>query len=68
MNDLTPLIRIALYIIAGYLAGHGLPPAAARIITDDPAMLMLASDALAALIAAVTLLWWRIARRFGWAT
>lgn len=68
MRELTPLIRIGLYVLAGYLAGKGLPPAAGRIITDDPAMLMLVSDALAALIGALSLMWWRVARRFGWST
>lgn len=68
MKEITPLIRIALYIIAGWLAGHGMPPQAVAIITGDPTIAVLVSDVLAAIIIAVAALWWRLAKRFGWAT
>lgn len=65
---MTPLIRIFLYLFAGWLSSHGLPPEAARILTEDPAMLELATQAVAALIALVTMLWWRVAKKLGWST
>lgn len=68
MEQAAPFIRIALYILAGWLAGRGLPPEAVTIITSDPAVLAIASEALAAVVAGVALLWWRIAKRFGWST
>lgn len=68
MKEITPLIRIALYVLAGWLAGRGLPPQAVAIITGDPAIAGLVTEVLAALMFAVAALWWRLAKRFGWAT
>jgi hypothetical protein len=67
-SEITPLIRIGLYILAGWLSSHGLPPQAANIITTDPALLELVAQGVAALVAFLTLAWWRIAKRFGWST
>lgn len=68
LADLQPLIRIGLYILAGWLAGYGLPPQAAAIISTDPAVLELVSQIIATLVTAASLWWWRIAKRTGGAT
>ena len=68
MNELLPFVRILLYVVSGYLLNNGLPPEAAKIITHDPLVAEVVSNVLAALIAGGTLLWWRLAKRFGWAT
>jgi hypothetical protein len=68
MTEITPLVRIALYILAGWLSARGLPPQAATILTTDPAMIELATQAIAGAITALALTWWRIAKRLGWST
>lgn len=68
MSELIPFIRIGLYIAAGWLGSAGLPPDAVTIITTDPAIVDVLSQASAALVAGLTIIWWRIARLFGWAT
>lgn len=68
MKEFTPLIRIGLYMLAGWLSSHGLPKEAANIISNDPMMLELATQAVAAGIAIVTMIWWRIAKKLDWAT
>lgn len=68
MNDVSPFIRIALYVVVGWLASKGLPREVAEIITTDPTILAVLSEALAGVVFVLTLLWWRIAKRFGWAT
>ncbi|MHA7852184.1 hypothetical protein [Roseovarius sp.] len=68
VSDFQPLIRIGLYILAGWLSAHGLPPQAVAILSTDPAMIELASQLAAALVASVSLVWWRIAKRIGGAT
>lgn len=68
MDRAAPFIRIGLYILAGWLAGRGLPEPVAEILTNDPIFLSVISEALAAIVAGVALLWWRIAKRFGWST
>jgi hypothetical protein len=68
MTELVPWVRILLYIVAGYLLNKGLPPQAASIITDDPLVLEAVSNFLAGAITILTVMWWRLAKRFGWAT
>jgi len=68
MTEITPLVRIALYILAGWLSAYDLPPEAQRIFTTDPAMIELATQAVAAGVAGLTAVWWRVAKRFGWST
>lgn len=65
-RDLQPFIRIALYILAGWLSGFGLPEEAEGIITTDPVVLEVVTQLVAALIASLAVLWWRIAKRLGW--
>lgn len=68
MSELIPFVRILLYILAGYLLDRGLPPHAADIITNDPVVADVVANILAVAIAGLTVAWWRIAKRFGWAT
>lgn len=68
MTEITPFVRIGLYILAGWLSAHGLPHGAGEVLTTDPAMIELATQLVAAAIAGVSLIWWRVARRFGWST
>ena len=68
MGEMQPLIRIALYIGAGYLAKAGLPPELVHLISNDPGMIDLIGQAAASLVALVGLVWWRIAKRMRWTT
>jgi len=64
----APIIRISLYVLAGWLAGRGLPQPIADYISNDPTVVEMVSEIVAGVVGAVTVTWWRIARRFGWAT
>lgn len=68
MSELAPLLRIFLYIAGTWLAARGVPPELAHYITNDAAVLELASQALGVLISLLAFIWWRIAKRFGWTT
>lgn len=62
-------IRIALYMIAGWLYGSGYIGDEVRaIVTTDPAVATTIEAGLAALFGALPVLWWRMAHRFGWST
>lgn len=62
-------IRIALYIVAGWLYGRGyIAEEVKDLITTDPAMAASIEAAVAALLVAIPAAWWRLAKRFGWAT
>lgn len=71
-SELIPIIRILMYLASGWLAARGVPLPVIDLITKDPAMIHLASEAagqvLAAIITAGSLIWWRISKRMGWAT
>lgn len=67
-GEFVVLIRIALYVVAGYLLNAGLPPDLVQMITTDPGTVELISQALAATLALVVYFWSRLAKRFGWAT
>ena len=59
------IARIILYIIAGALLNAGwINDEIADFIRLDSDIQMLAGGALAGL----TMVWWRVAKRFGWAT
>ncbi|MBD9636073.1 hypothetical protein IB277_07170 [Ensifer sp. ENS07] len=63
---MTVWIRIALYMIAGWLYGSGYIGEEVRsMITDDPAVAASLEAGIAALIAAVPLSWWQWARKAG---
>lgn len=62
-------IRIALYLVAGWLYGKGFIGEEVKdLMTTDPAMAASIEAAIAMLIAAIPMVWWRLAKRFGWAT
>ena len=63
-RKLEPLIRIALYTVAGGVFA-GLPPGALHVLTTDPAMAELAVQAVGLLIFLGSMLWWRLAKRWG---
>lgn len=66
---MTVWVRIALYMVAGWLYGSGhIGDEVKSIVTTDPAVAASIEAVIAALIGAVPVLWWRIARRFGWST
>lgn len=59
------LARILLYVVAGMLLNAGwINEEIARFISLDPDVQMLAGGA----IGALTVVWWRVAKRFGWST
>lgn len=66
--DIAPLVRIAMYFIAGWLQAKGLPEGVASMIANDPGIADLVANILAAVVAVTALLWWRIAKRMGWKT
>ncbi|MHA3913832.1 hypothetical protein [Halovulum sp. GXIMD14793] len=56
--DLTPWVRVALYLISGWLAGQGANQGLVTYIGTDP-------EFIAAAAGLVALMWWRIAKRKG---
>ncbi|MEY9328229.1 hypothetical protein [Sinorhizobium fredii] len=66
---MTVWIRIALYMVAGWLYGSGLIGEEVKVlITTDPALVASIEAGISALIASVPLVWWRLAKRLGWST
>ncbi|MCS3742004.1 MULTISPECIES: hypothetical protein [Rhizobium] len=66
---MTVWIRIGLYIFAGWLASSGLIGDEVKgIITTDPAVADSINLAVSAVIAAGSVLWWKLAKRMGWKT
>jgi len=59
--DIFPFVRIALYLFSGWLAAQGANPDVVAFIKMDPQLA-------ASITAAVTAVWWQIAKRKGWAT
>ena len=59
MNELSPFIRIALYAIAGYLAGQGADSWVVDYIRTDP-------DLASAVVSVVAGVWYAAAKRYGW--
>ena len=63
------IIRIVLYIIAGRLAAGGwLPQDVADVVSSDPEFIGLIEAAVSSAIAGLTVTWWRLAKKNGWAT
>lgn len=59
------IARILLYILAGVLLNAGwVNDEIADFIRLDPDVQMIVGGA----VAGVTLVWWRLAKRFGWST
>jgi len=66
---MTVWIRIALYILAGWLYGSGYIGTEVRdLITNDPAVSVSLEAGVAAMVAGLPVMWWRLAHRFGWST
>ncbi len=66
---MTVWIRIALYIIAGWLYGSGYIGAEVKsLITDDPAVAGAIEQLVSGLIVTASIAWWKWAKRRGWAT
>ena len=66
---MTVWIRIALYMVAGWLYGSGyIGDEVKRIITDDPAVAASIEAGISAAVASVPLAWWRWAKLRGWKT
>jgi hypothetical protein len=66
---MTVWIRIALYMLAGWLYGSGyIGDEVKSIVTNDPAVAGAIEAGVSALIASISLLWWRVAKRLGWDT
>jgi hypothetical protein len=62
-------IRIALYLLAGWLYGSGyIGDEVKRLITDDPQVAYSIETAISLLISSVPVVWWRLAKRWGWST
>lgn len=68
MPEITPFLRIALYYLAGRLGSAGLPPEALHIISNDPMVLEVLNNLISLGVVGLVMVWWRIAKRFGWAT
>jgi hypothetical protein len=72
MADLVVIIRILLGWIGVYLASSGLPPELVHLLTQDPqtvgAVANLAGLILGSVLAGAQIVWWRLAKRFGWRT
>lgn len=58
---LAPLVRIALYVLTGWLGSSFLDPATVSLIRDDPTLLALITGGVAAV-------WYGLAKWRGWAT
>jgi hypothetical protein len=66
---MTVWIRIALYMLAGWLYGSGyIGEEVKRILTDDPAVAASIEAGITAAIASIPVAWWQWAKRKGWAT
>jgi hypothetical protein len=64
---MTVWIRIALYMVAGWLYGSGyIGDEVKTLITTDPALVASIEAGISAAIASVPLAWWRLAKRYGW--
>lgn len=60
--------RIILYIISGWLMSSGRINAELRDMLNDPQAADMLQPVFGTLVAGSSWVWWRIAKRFGWAT
>lgn len=72
MADLVVIIRILLGWLGVYLASSGLPPEVVHLLTKDPqtvdAVANLVGLAVGSALALGQIIWWRLAKHFGWGT
>lgn len=71
-SELMPFIRIGLYLLGAWFAARGVPAPVVEVITTDPGLAAtvteVAGQILGAVIVGVSVIWWRLAKRLGWAT
>jgi hypothetical protein len=66
---MTVWIRIALYLLAGWLYGSGyIGEEVKSLVTEDPAVAGAIEALISALITAPPIWWWRLAKKHGWHT
>ncbi|PST27368.1 hypothetical protein C7U60_02730 [Mesorhizobium plurifarium] len=62
-------IRIALYLVAGWLYGSGLIGEEVKdLVTTDPDLVASIEALISGIFAAIPVIWWRLAKRLGWST
>ncbi|MDX0127401.1 hypothetical protein GOC15_22765 [Sinorhizobium meliloti] len=62
-------IRIALYMVAGWLYGSGLIGEEIKdLVTTDPDLVASIEALVSGILATITVIWWRVAKRLGWST
>jgi len=65
----SALARIALRYIVGFIVARGiLPDSIAQELTSDPEVLAMIDGAVGLVAAASIELWYKLAKKFGWAT
>lgn len=71
-SEIIVLIRILLGWLGVYLASAGVPPELVHLITRDPAtaeaLVSVGGMVAGSILAGAQILWWRLAKRFGWQT
>lgn len=66
---MTVWIRIALYLVAGWLYGSGIIGDEVKsLVTTDPAVASSIEAAISLAATSVPVLWWKFAQKFGWQT
>jgi hypothetical protein len=72
MNDYVVLLRILIGWAGVYLSSKGFPPEMIQMVTSNPevvsALTGLIGQILGGVLAAGQIVWWRLAKRFGWNT
>lgn len=63
---MTPIIRILLRVLAGFLVGKGFTEA--QTLAGDPELIALVETGIGAIIWVATEAWYALAKRFGWRT
>jgi len=58
---LAPFVRIALYLVTGWISSEFIDPETVDLIRNEPALAALITGGIAAV-------WYAMAKRYGWAT
>ncbi|RDL51789.1 hypothetical protein BLJAPNOD_02930 [Ensifer sp. M14] len=65
-GQMSPFIRIALYMVAGWLYGSGYIGEEVRsLITEDPAVAGAIEAGISMAVASIPVAWWQWARKMG---
>ncbi len=71
-SEIIVLARILLGWLGVYLASTGVPPELVHVVTRDPAtaeaLIGVGGMVVGSILAGAQILWWRLAKRFGWQT